>query len=105
MDKIEGAILRWVNATEQHINVTTTLLQSSKANSSNEESNDFALRRPHSMEIESEGSPFMSGEDRALPPEQDSRHLVTERGATSGFLDQALCTRSGLRSFPLPRNC
>lgn len=85
MDKIEGAILRWVNATEQHINVTTTLLQSSKANSSNEESDDFAPRRSHSMEIDSEGSPIDNGEARTLAPEQESRHLVTERGGYERF--------------------
>ena len=85
MDKIEGAILRWVNATEQHINVTTTLLQSSKANSSNEESDDFAPRRSHSMEIDSENSPIDTGEDRNFPSEQESRHLITERGGYERF--------------------
>ena len=85
MDKIEGAIIRWVNATEQHINVTTTLLQSSKANSSNEESDGFAPIRSQSMEIDSEESPFTNGEDRALLPEQESRHLITERGGYERF--------------------
>ena len=85
MDKIEGAIIRWVNATEQHINVTNTLLQSSKANSSNEESDGFAQIRSQSMEIDSEGSPFTNGEDRALPPEQEGRHLITERGGYERF--------------------
>ncbi len=85
MDKIEGAIIRWVNATEQHINVTTTLLQSSKANSSNEDSDGFAPRRSLSMEIDSEGSPLTNGEDRALLPEQESRHLITERGGYERF--------------------
>ena len=83
MDKIEGAIIRWVNATEQHINVTTTLLQSSKTNSSNEESE--GPRRSQSMDIDSEGSPFTNGEDRALLPEQESRHLITEGGGYERF--------------------
>ena len=84
MDKFEAAIARCVNAVEQHISLTTTSLQSTKAKSSDEDIDVLETTKPSSALISGDQSPADS-EDRVLPLEQKNRYLVTESGGYERF--------------------
>ena len=84
MDKFEAAISRCVNAVEQHISLTTTSLQSTKAKSTDEDIDVQETTNPQSTLISGDQSPANS-EDRILPPEQRNRYLVTEGGGYERF--------------------
>ena len=84
MDKFEAAISRCVNAVEQHISLTTTSLQSTKAKASDEDIDLQETTNPQSALISGDQSPANS-EDRILPPEQRNRYLVTEGGGYERF--------------------
>ena len=84
MDKFEAAISRCVNAVEQHISLTTTSLQSTKAKSSDQDIDVQEITNPQSALISGDQSPANS-EDRILPPEQKNRYLVTEGGGYERF--------------------
>lgn len=85
MDKIEAAILKCVNAVEQHVSVTTTSLQSTTARSSDGESYALDPLKLQSAQINGGESLITNSEDLLLPLEQKSRHLVTERGGYERF--------------------
>lgn len=84
MDKFEAAISRCVNAVEQHISLTTTSLQATKAKSSDEDIDLLETTKPPSALISGDQSP-VSSEDRVLPLEQKDRYLVTEGGGYERF--------------------
>ena len=84
MDKFEAAISRCVNAVEQHISLTTTSLQSTKAKSSDEDIDLLETTIPQSALISGSQSPA-SSEDRVLPLEQKNRYIVTESGGYERF--------------------
>lgn len=85
MDTIEAAILKCVNAVEQHVCVTTTSLQSTTPRSSDEESYALDPLKLQSAQIKGGESLITNSEDLLLPLEQKSRHLVTERGGYERF--------------------
>lgn len=85
MDKIEAAVLRCVDAIEQHISVTTTSLSPSKARSSDREINSLALVQPRASEIDENESLIEDKEDWILVPKEETRHLVTEGGGYEYF--------------------
>lgn len=85
MDKIEAAIGRCVDAVEQHISVTTTSLQSTKAKPPDEESDGIALVKSQYAESNLDECPITSSESRVLALEQKSRHLFTEHGGFESF--------------------
>ncbi len=85
MDKIEAAILKCVNAVEQHVTVTTTSLQSTTARSSDEESDALDPLKLQSAQINGGESPITNTEDSPLSLEQKSRHVVTEGSGYERF--------------------
>ena len=84
MDKFEAAIARCIGAVEQHISLTTTSLQATKAKSSDEDIDVLETKKPPSALISGDQSPANS-EDRVLPLEQKNRYLVTESGGYERF--------------------
>ena len=84
MDKFEAAISRCVNAVEQHISLTTTSMQSTKAKSSDEDIDLLETTKPQSALISGDQSPA-SSDDPVFPLEQKNRYLVTEDGGYERF--------------------
>ena len=86
MDRFEAAIVKCVNAVEQHISITNTSLQSTRARLPDEEESD-ALERmePRSAHIDRDESPSTNSEDWVLPLEQKNRNLVPENGGDEPF--------------------
>ena len=91
MDKIEAAVLRCVDAIEQHISVTTTFSPAatspspSRARSSDRKIDSLALVQPRASEIDENESLIEDKEDWILAPEGEIRHLVTEGGGYEYF--------------------
>ena len=91
MDKIEAAVLRCVDAIEQHISVTTTSSpvttspSSSKAKSSDREIDSLALVKLRATEVDENQSLIEDQEDWFFAPEKNIRHLVTEGGGYEYF--------------------
>ena len=84
MDKFEAAIARCIDAVEQHISLTTTSLQATKAKSSDEDIDMLETTKSQAALISGNQSPADS-EDRVLPLEQKDRYLVTESGGYERF--------------------
>ena len=76
MDKFEAAIVKCVNAVEQHI---------TKARLPDEESAVLETMKPWSAHVNGDESPIASSEDWVLPLEQQNRYLVKESGSDERF--------------------
>ena len=85
MDKFEAAIVKCVNAVEQHISITNTSLQSTKARLPDEDSDVLETMEPWSAHVNGDESPIANSEDWVPPLEQKNRHLVKESGGDERF--------------------
>ena len=115
MDKFEAAIVKCVNAVEQHISITNTSLQSAKARLPDEESAVLETMKPWSVHVNGDESPIANSEDWVLPLEQQNRHLIKESGSDERFFGsgsmysiwvEIISTTKALfaRSSPEPQN-